>query len=660
MTSIPYPEFDEFKMKLSKKVLLDSEPVEGYAHIIMNELPNCVKDILISFRCCFRYRTEDGTTHTVLLYEEIQRNSTPFDESGLPPGEYEFPFSFSCPDDLPPSLTVGHETTSVFSCKVWYEIRSYVMHTEGHSTLDRKHLRTAVRFQRYYSSEKNVTQYIMSTDKHEPLNYAFGHVKVQVQLDRQLFWVGEPVSFTLCICHDMLRTIYSVKCYLKQVLSVKKRAMRQVKEYNSISVVAFKELNEKGIPVKRKQNFSCSVSIDARPTSEQTSCMAVGGGQDKATSPALSGTFERVTTEGVSVSYLLEIHLSMVLSADLVVSVPYVTAVRPSDTDESSKPPSYWNQRVKEESAAPGCTKETKMVPSDDKLPSYFELARDIENVACPPVEEEMSLSARNSGILVEKSHSTHISTDAVMSKSTFTSMSTASSNRVNTSMYDVLAFSADGSSSIQADTADVRETDRRHTEHTPKPSIRTDAHPAIARTGAYQHKYNDDDATQQSLSMPQSTELVDMAMKECLHGHDEVDASAEFYINPYADTNTTSRSRARSMYGFGKSHEVRRIRRLSSCNSFSRSSVPMQPALDTTPAGMNVHHIEVDETTEVERMASTPPPRLRGPSLAELSDTFRRQSLAEINSSISQSNEKRNVAIVEEELSTDLVEEEM
>jgi hypothetical protein len=31
----------------------------------------------------------------VLLHEEIQRNATPFDDAGLPEGEYEFPFSFT-------------------------------------------------------------------------------------------------------------------------------------------------------------------------------------------------------------------------------------------------------------------------------------------------------------------------------------------------------------------------------------------------------------------------------------------------------------------------------------------------------------------------------------------------------------------------------------
>lgn len=31
----------------------------------------------------------------MLLHEEIQRNATPFDDAGIPEGEYEFPFSFS-------------------------------------------------------------------------------------------------------------------------------------------------------------------------------------------------------------------------------------------------------------------------------------------------------------------------------------------------------------------------------------------------------------------------------------------------------------------------------------------------------------------------------------------------------------------------------------
>ncbi|KNC79394.1 hypothetical protein SARC_08213, partial [Sphaeroforma arctica JP610] len=372
----------------------------------MNELPNCVKDILISLRCCFRYRTEDGTTHTVLLYEEIQRNSTPFDESGLPEGEYEFPFSFSCPDDLPPSLTIGHDSDSVSSCKVWYEIRSYVMHTENHPTLDRKHLRTAVRFQRYYSSGNGPNKYIITNDKPEPLHYAFGHVKVQVQLDRQVFRIGQPVTFRLGIYHDMLRSISSVKCYLKQVLSVKKRAVRQVKEYNSISVVGFRELNQKGVPVRRKQHFSTNVSIKANPTLDEAGCMAVAGGQERVAFPALSGTFERHGAEGVSVSYILEIHLSVVLSSDLVVSVPYITAFGAHEEDEN-KPPSYWIQRATDEKSKADSDPETSTDPktnmllSQGDLPTYHELVSEESlsqnELALPPTPKYTPSTLRSS-----------------------------------------------------------------------------------------------------------------------------------------------------------------------------------------------------------------------------------------------------------------------
>ena len=95
MPNIPYPEFGDFHVRLNKKIIHGDQPVEGFAYLHMKEdFPNCVRDILVSCRTCFRYKTEDGTVHTVLLHEEIQRNATPFEDEGIPPGEYEFPFSF--------------------------------------------------------------------------------------------------------------------------------------------------------------------------------------------------------------------------------------------------------------------------------------------------------------------------------------------------------------------------------------------------------------------------------------------------------------------------------------------------------------------------------------------------------------------------------------
>lgn len=43
MPNIPYPEFNDFRLDLKKKVVGSSEPVEGYAFLSMNDSPNCVK-----------------------------------------------------------------------------------------------------------------------------------------------------------------------------------------------------------------------------------------------------------------------------------------------------------------------------------------------------------------------------------------------------------------------------------------------------------------------------------------------------------------------------------------------------------------------------------------------------------------------------------------
>jgi hypothetical protein len=43
MPNIPYPEFNDFHVELSKKVVQGSQPIEGFAFLSMNALPNCVR-----------------------------------------------------------------------------------------------------------------------------------------------------------------------------------------------------------------------------------------------------------------------------------------------------------------------------------------------------------------------------------------------------------------------------------------------------------------------------------------------------------------------------------------------------------------------------------------------------------------------------------------
>jgi hypothetical protein len=41
--NIPYPEFNDFRLELTKKVVSNREPVEGFTYLSMNDGPNCVK-----------------------------------------------------------------------------------------------------------------------------------------------------------------------------------------------------------------------------------------------------------------------------------------------------------------------------------------------------------------------------------------------------------------------------------------------------------------------------------------------------------------------------------------------------------------------------------------------------------------------------------------
>eukprot|EP00124_Ichthyophonus_hoferi_P001382 Ihof_evm7s70 gene=Ihof_evmTU7s70 len=346
MPSIPYPEFNDFHLELNRKVVRGTEPVEGYALLSMNSDPNCVKDILIALRCCFRYRTDDGTTHTVLLHEEIQRNATPFDDCGVPEGDYEFPFSFTIPPQLPPSVIITGGWDTLNNCKIWYEIRAYVMHAENHSTLERKHLRTSVKFQRCVSYNPQAELMPQVAQKKE---VSFNHVDVRVELDKEVHVHGEPVRINLTIKNELLRNVSAVKLYCKQVITIRKRSMRQVKEFIIKHTVGSAEAKGNGIPVKRHQVYQGHVLVLPQYSQEETGAtyggIALSGCLDPPAQPdsatQLCPSITRHTPEGIDVSYSVEIHLCVMLASDMIISVPFILSDEPP---EEQQPPSYWNQ----------------------------------------------------------------------------------------------------------------------------------------------------------------------------------------------------------------------------------------------------------------------------------------------------------------------------
>jgi hypothetical protein len=62
----------------------------------------------------------------------------------------DLPSVCSIADNLPPSVVVTGGYDTLCNCRLWYEIRAYVMHAEHHATLERKHLRTSVKFQVWF------------------------------------------------------------------------------------------------------------------------------------------------------------------------------------------------------------------------------------------------------------------------------------------------------------------------------------------------------------------------------------------------------------------------------------------------------------------------------------------------------------------------------
>eukprot|EP00123_Amoebidium_parasiticum_P001467 comp12569_c0_seq1/m.7571 comp12569_c0_seq1/g.7571 ORF comp12569_c0_seq1/g.7571 comp12569_c0_seq1/m.7571 type:complete len:536 (-) comp12569_c0_seq1:228-1835(-) len=394
MPNIPYPEFNDFHLELNRKIVRGTEPVEGYALLSMNANPNCVKDILIALRCCFRYRTDDGTTHTVLLHEEIQRNATPFDDSGVPEGDYEFPFSFTIPPQLPPSVVITGGWDTLNNCKIWYEIRAYVMHAENHATLERKHLRTSVKFQRCvtYSPQSELMPQVAQKKE-----FSFSHVDVRVELDKDVYLHSEPIRVNMTVRNELLRSVSAIKIFCKQVITIRKRSMRQVKEFIIKHNVGTAEARGNGIPIKRHQTYTGQVVVVPQYTQEEAGQtyggIALSGRLDQPdNNTQLSPSITRHTPEGVDVSYSVEIHLCVMLASDMIINIPFTLSDTPPE-DSQGLPPSYWNQAqitepivpvVEPPHAEPEETEETGI--SAGELPSYDEAVR--RSSVYKPVEE--------------------------------------------------------------------------------------------------------------------------------------------------------------------------------------------------------------------------------------------------------------------------------
>eukprot|EP00124_Ichthyophonus_hoferi_P000050 Ihof_evm3s2 gene=Ihof_evmTU3s2 len=347
--NIPYPEFNDFHLKLYNTKVASDQTVDGYAFVSMKDMLNCVKDILIAVRCSFRYYAEDGSLKTVLLHEDIQRNATPFDDDGIPAGDYEFPFSFEIPKNLPYSVTLSGGIEPSLNCKVWYEVRAYIMHAEEHHILDRKHLRTSVRFQRLRAEDMTV-----ELDVSPLKDFSFSKLNVKACLDKNVYHPGDPIKATVQASHDHLRGIYAIKMSARQIVKARKKLAKQYVETTFKNRVATTEAYSKGIPLRRNSTFTRQVELiptyDEADVSHHYGGIGLAGQVTPNETPHLAPTTVRTTDEGIDVSYAVFIKFSVYLCHDVTISLPFIMA----DTGKKENIPPRYEEGGYESEAARG------------------------------------------------------------------------------------------------------------------------------------------------------------------------------------------------------------------------------------------------------------------------------------------------------------------
>eukprot|EP00126_Sphaerothecum_destruens_P013778 Sdes_comp23582_c0_seq1m21786 len=138
------------------------EPVEGYIRLcVIPERRNKIRDICVN---CLGYArlsvsydfAASESSELKRFFNETQRNATQFDSGGIPPGEYEFPFSFDIPRECSSSIKFERHQfgTIVFRGTIAYQVTALLLN-EG-DTLQEPTLRATATFVRYVGPDKSL------------------------------------------------------------------------------------------------------------------------------------------------------------------------------------------------------------------------------------------------------------------------------------------------------------------------------------------------------------------------------------------------------------------------------------------------------------------------------------------------------------------------
>eukprot|EP00127_Corallochytrium_limacisporum_P005675 Clim_evm54s210 gene=Clim_evmTU54s210 len=225
--AMPYPEYVEFAVIAPRRHIYAGQPVEGFVYLRVNDKPNTVQDVVVTYRC----RLDMGRSGSQVLWSSTQRSSVVFDREGLPPGGYEFPYVFEPPAHLPPSGEFLHLAAltgkqrylddPVVEVYIRHEIRAHIMHPrrEEDGIKKRKHLRVqgAVSFRAHYELPRNLPGMGIVVD-----SVRQSRIRLTAQLRSMVVVKGQPIEVHVTVENEGLSKVTEIWCKLIQVVKVEK------------------------------------------------------------------------------------------------------------------------------------------------------------------------------------------------------------------------------------------------------------------------------------------------------------------------------------------------------------------------------------------------------------------------------------------------------
>eukprot|EP01135_Chromosphaera_perkinsii_P010723 Nk52_evm2s2209 gene=Nk52_evmTU2s2209 len=330
---VPYPEFEEFDIYLTDSVFYDNESVSGFARVVVkNMMLNCVQDVVIECLCDHVIYSETGARHRDNLFVGLQRGGAPFETGGIPGGEYEIPFTFDLPEDLPASMKSSNRRYGGFYHEVKYQIRAYIVHAQI-ETFPRAHVRTSMPFHRRYTREMvNVEAAPTVTGKKSFLFKSSKPLSMTVELGSSVFEKGSPIDVKVTISNHSDKTIKSLCISSKQV--VKSSILHSGSQGRKNKVLKENINLEK--PIKSGETATNTFQVE--PTRLESSAVVTPENKT-ALCPSASVKSKNGSAE---ISYYLKVHCNVSFGSDLVVKVPFtVCEAKRENVEEEGVPPTY-------------------------------------------------------------------------------------------------------------------------------------------------------------------------------------------------------------------------------------------------------------------------------------------------------------------------------